>query len=728
MTATSSVPHPDPVSTAVPLDPRALSLLLARLGVPVAAGALEQAWQSVGGNNAGLAPAHLVNRVLASVRTGRLQVAQLRWERLDRRCLPALVCHAGAWRVASTDGGDVILEDADGARAVAPAAELDGCLVLWVHKPAVADERRAPGGSPAARLLLGEILKSKRWIADATVATVVINLLAVASSLFSMQVYDRVVPTFSYATMWALVAGMALVAVLDWTLKYLRARLTDRAALRVDEAVSQRLFEHLLHLRHDARPRSVGTLAAQVSGMESVRAFFSSTIVFTLTDLPFVLLFIALIGAIGGAVGWVYALLAPVAVAVAWFAQKRLSRLAHLEVRRGHERQGMLVDAIAGAETIQSTGTHWRFAGQWRALTEMLAGYHLKSKSITSTTISTTAALSTTAYVAALAVGVTLIEAGELTTGGLIACTMLGGRVIGPITQSVQLMIQWQHVREALGMVDKLLQLETARAEGQELLAPLSLPDGLEFEGVRFAHSNSPVVALNLPQLRFAAGERVVILGPNGCGKSTLLKVAAGLYKPGEGQVRLGGADLWSLDPAVVAERVAYLPQDVHLFKGTLRSNLALAGGASDASLLEVAALLGIDRIAAENPKSMDLEISEGGQGLSGGQRQLVGLGRVFLARPRVWLLDEPSAALDMDSENRILKAIQEWVRPTDILLIATHRPRLTALANRVVVMRRGQVVADGKPDDVLKSMRPPQAAQQAAQHTAAGGTAIVQH
>ena len=295
------------------------------------------------------------------------------------------------------------------------------------------------------------------------------------------------------------------------------------------------------------------------------------------------------------------------------------------------------------------------------------------------------------------------IEAGNLTTGGLIACTILGGRVIGPVSQSVQTLVQWQFVRESLTMVNRLLDLETDRRDDQNLLIPDFLPDTLDFEAVRFAYPNSPIQRIDIKGLSFKAGDRVVLLGPNGCGKSTFLKVAAGLYKPSEGQVRLGGADLWELDPQVINERIGYLSQDVHLFKGTLRTNMALGGGVSDSRLLEVAKLLGIDRVAADNPRSMEMEISEGGQGLSGGQRQLVGLARVFLAGPRIWLLDEPSASLDMESENNILEAINRWARPTDIVIIATHRPRLTTLANRVIVMRRGQIVADGKPEEILQ-------------------------
>jgi ATP-binding cassette subfamily C protein LapB len=208
---------------------------------------------------------------------------------------------------------------------------------------------------------------------------------------------------------------------------------------------------------------------------------------------------------------------------------------------------------------------------------------------------------------------------------------------------------------------------------------------------------------LNISRLGFRAGERVALLGPVGSGKSTLLKVLAGLYRPSEGRIRLGGADLWEIEPNVVADHVGYLPQNVHLFKGTLRTNLALSGAVSDSHLLQVSQRLGIDRIAADSPLSMDLEISEGGEGLSGGQRQLVGLGRVFLGQPRIWLLDEPTASLDGESEKQVLQAIQDHLKPEDILLISTHRPALAAkLANRVIIMQRGEVAEDGKPEEVI--------------------------
>jgi ATP-binding cassette subfamily C protein LapB len=690
----------------VRIEPSVLARLLAKIGTPVHAGVMEEACLTGQPGDVAMIPVERVGKILAIAQKKNLQVAQLRWDRFDRRHLPVLVLYESAWHyVEHGDEGCILLTDADGTCISLQADGLTDAPVLWLRVPAREDIHvRELLRSGASRLLLSEVLKEKFWIVEVAVATLVVNLMAVATSFFAMQVYDRVVPTLAYSTLTALVVGMGIVALLDWSLKFIRARILDGMAKKVDQAVSQRLFEHVIRLRLDSRPRSLGSLAAQMNGLESVRNFFSSTIVFAVTDIPFCLMFILFIYVIGGLVSLVYIGLLPVALCLAWLAQSRLRDLTRKEIQRGHERHGLLVDTIQGAETIQSCGGGWRFADTWRTITATMAESSLKSKLISSTITTTTGTLGTVAYVSAMVVGVTQIEAGVLTTGGMIACTILGGRVIGPIAQSIQTLVQWQYVRESLTMVNRLLDLETDRRADQDLLVPDYLADTLDFEAVRFAYPNSPLQRLDIKGLSFKAGDRVVLLGPNGCGKSTFLKVAAGLYKPSEGQVRLGGADLWELDPQVINERIGYLPQDIHLFKGTLRTNMALGGGVSDSRMLEIAQLLGIDRVAAENPRSMDLEISEGGQGLSGGQRQLVGLARVFIASPRVWLLDEPSASLDMESENNILEAIKQWVRPTDIVLIATHRPRLTTLANRVIVMRRGQVVADGKPEDILQN------------------------
>ena len=538
------------------------------------------------------------------------------------------------------------------------------------------------------------------------VATCLINLFAVSTSLFAMQVYDRVVPTLAYTTLTTLAVGMAIVVVLDWTLKILRARILDSLASAVDERLSQQVFEHLLQLRLDAQPRSLGTLAAQITSLETVRRFFTATVIFALIDLPFALMFLAFIMVIGGKVAWVYVLLLPAAVLLGLVTQWRLKGLARDQLSRSNERQGLLVDSIRGAESIRANNAANRFADEWRQLTQSINRYGIAQRAFSSLSSVTTSSLSVTAYVAGVVVGVTQIEAGLLTMGGLIACTILGGRVIAPVAQSVHHLVQWQHVKQALLMVHGVLALAPQRRGDQQLLTPAVPPDSLSLEGVLFAYQTSQVNQLNIDQLQFNAGDRVLLLGPVGSGKSTLLKVLAGLYQPHAGRVRLGLADLWAVDPELVTSWIGYLPQSVQLFRGTLRSNLSLTGTASDDRLLEISAQLGIDTLSADSSFGMDLPISEGGEGLSGGQRQLVALARLFINQPRIWLFDEPTASMDRDMEQRVWQALEKAVQPEDIVIVSTHRPMLAAkLVNRVLIMQHGRIVQDDSPENLLPRM-----------------------
>lgn len=683
--------------------------LLASLQVPFDGAALQQACTQVGHGSVALKPADWLRQVLVQAGLKNLAPVQLAWRRLDLRRLPALVRTDGSWFLAVREAPDAVtVISAAGERREVHEAELQDALVVWLRAPTSrnADAGRVFSGNLATRLVWRELFRERGWLWKVMVATVLVNLLAVGTSIFAMQVYDRVVPTLAYATLTTLVTGMAMIILLDWLLKTTRARILDSLSCAVDKRVSQQVFEHLLHVRLDQQPRSLGTLAAQVGGLDTVRQFFSSGVVFALVDLPFALLFLAFIAIIGGAVGWVYALLLPVALLLGYVTQWRLRALLKQQMLRSNERQGLLVDTIRGAESIRANNAGWRFAQEWQSVTASIDGYSIQQRAISSFSSVSTSSLSTLAYVAAVVVGVWQIEAGLLTMGGLIACSILGGRVIAPIAQSVQYLAQWQHVRQALQMVHQVLSLERDRRSDQHLLLPDELPSEIGLDRVRFAYPESPVCQVNIEGLRFTSGERVLLVGPVGCGKSTLLKVLAGLYRPSEGRVRLGDADLWEIDPQLVASQVGYLPQTVQLFKGSLRSNLALTGASSDSRLLQITRELGIDAIAASSPQGMDLSISEGGEGLSGGQRQLVALARVLINQPRVWLLDEPTAALDGESEQRIWAALQEAVRPEDILIVATHRPMAaTRLATRVIVMQQGQVTKDGTPDKVLAQM-----------------------
>ncbi len=695
-------------------DPELVQRLLEALGVPCEPARLREAVDSIGVTPE-LALTQWLRQVLVAAEVRELMPLVLPWQRFDPGRLPALVRHDNHWYLARLEAdGALVLMDAAGARQRAEAQTLDGAQVLWIRQPPQdRDQAAALADNLAARLVWQELFRERGWLWKIAVATCLVNLIGVSTSLFAMQVYDRVVPTMAYATLTTLVAGMVLVIALDWVLKTVRARILDSLACAVDQRVSQQVFEHLLHVRLDAQPKSLGTLAAQVASLDAVRQFFSATVVFALVDLPFALMFLLFIGIIGGPVAWVYVLLLPAALVLGLVTQWRMRDLLHRQLSRSNERQGLLVDSIRGAESIRASNASWRFARQWQDITASIDGFGIRQRAISSLSTVTTTSLSTTAYVAAVVVGVWQIEAGLLTMGGLIACSILGGRIIAPVAQSVQYLVQWQLVSQALDLVHRVLAIGTERRAGQQLLVPDRAPTTMALDHVRFAYTESPVRQLDIESLRLGAGDRVLLVGPVGSGKSTLLKVLAGLYRPGEGRVRLGDADLWETDPLVVSQQIGYLPQSVHLFRGTLRSNVCLTGTASDDRLLAVSRQLGIDRIAAAHPQGMEAPISEGGEGLSGGQRQLVALARVFVNGPRIWLLDEPTASLDREMEERVWQALEAAVGADDILLVSTHRPLLASrLVNRVLVMQQGAIVRDGTPETVLPQMVRPGSAR----------------
>ncbi|MEP2618126.1 MAG: ATP-binding cassette domain-containing protein [Marinomonas sp.] len=656
----------------------------------------------------GLSTLQTVKTLLNNFNAKGIRGGVVTWQRFDRRQLPALVSYQGEWCLATNKANSdlVLLSKGEQALAEVDSNDLHNAPVLWLARVEVG-QKEADDSKPKARqLILEALFKNKSWLGNVMAATVVINVIAIATSLFALQVYDRVVPTLAYSTLATLVVGMAGIVALDWTLKGIRAKVMDSLAADMDMYLSKRVFHHLLHLRLDNQPNSLGTLNAQVGGVEAVRQFFASGIIFALIDLPFAILFIGFIVLIGGAIGWVYALIFPVAILLGLITQFRLRRMIKEQILRSNERQGLLIDVIRGSETIRSNNAGWRFAKEWEQMTRSIASYQIRQRAISQLSTTTTGSLSTIAYVSAIIVGVFQIEAGNLTMGSMIACSILGSRVINPVAQGVQYLVQWQSVSQSLSMVDQLLSLDLERQPSQHLLVGEQDVSSLSVEKARFVYGNSPVKHLDIENLTFQSGDRVLLVGPIGCGKSTLLKILGGLYRPTEGRVKIGGLDLWELDPQFVTSHVSYLPQNVHLFKGTLKSNLTLSGTVNDSYMMQVASELGVDAIAQANPKGMELPLSEGGEGLSGGQRQLVALTRTIAAQPSIWLLDEPTASLDGDSEKRVWQALQQHIKPEDILIVSTHRPSLAAhMANRVLVMKDGKIIKDAPPSAVFSTL-----------------------
>jgi ATP-binding cassette subfamily C protein LapB len=554
--------------------------------------------------------------------------------------------------------------------------------------------------------MLEGLTKRSGTIVEIAVATFLTSLLAIGTSLFALQVYDKVVPSFAYSTLWALSGIVAILVFFDFCLRVIRSYLLDRLSTRLDEEVSTEIFKALGDVRLEARPKAIGALAAQIVGLDAARAFFTSSVLFTIAEIPFAALFIVVIGMLAGPIAYIYVVVAVFAIVVGVLAQMNVGRLSKQQLQNTYHRNGLLIEAITGVETIKALGAGWKFTKSWRTLTETISSLSLKSRMTLAVASSTAGALSSLAYVSVIVFGVYQIESGSLTVGGLIAATVLGGRVVSPIANGLNLLTQWHMANQSLRAVDGVLSLPRERRSDVELLSPSNLEASFLLENVRFYFDEAPIPTIEIPALTLSPGDRVLVVGAPGSGKSTLMRVLAGLYQPSAGRVLLGGVDIAMLDPELIRSKVAFLPQEIHLFKGTLRENLCLGGAPDDSALVKVVGMLGLDAAVAEHPRGLDRPISEGGGGLSVGQKQLCGVARLLLRRPKIWLMDEPSSALDAATEKKMYAAIEAALDPADILVIVTHRSASVPFCERVLVMQQGRIVIDEKRADLNDRMR----------------------
>ena len=558
------------------------------------------------------------------------------------------------------------------------------------------------------------IAKRKRVFIDGAAASVTVNAIALAVAFYTMQVYDRVLPTQGYSTLWVLTFGVAIAIVLELVMRQVRARMVERACKAIDEELSSVFFGHALAIRMDKRPRTVGTFAAQIRHFEMVRNFMTSSTLFLLADLPFALLFIAVIYLIAGPVAIVPAMFLPLAMLAGFAFKGRLARITEAHMEEGNRKNGLLIEAIDGIESVKASGAEWKMLERWRELTRVLSRDEVQMKDITSLSQGLTQSLQQSCYIALVAVGAFAIGTGQLTMGGLIACTIISGRALTPVAQISGLIVQWQHARFALKGLDGIMALEGDTTPGERRVVPDHCRGNLRMEAVRVSYAEH-TVALDVAGFKVGPGERVAVIGAVGSGKSSFIKALSGLYRPADGRVFLDDVDIAHLAPEFVREHIGYLTQDVRLFQGTLRDNLALGlPSPTDAQILEAARQTGLDRVIVSHPQGLGIEISEGGKGLSGGQRQLVGLTRLLIQRPRILLLDEPTASMDGPLEEHIAAHVFASSPDDTTLIVVTHKPALLRHFTRIVVIDHGRIVADGPRDEVLAGLR--QAAQNAAQ------------
>lgn len=549
------------------------------------------------------------------------------------------------------------------------------------------------------------LLRYRKIYFDATLASLVINMLAIAGSLFAMNVYDRVVPNRAYETLWVLAVGVCIAYVFEFLLRILRGYFVDQAGKRADIVMSSILYERVMGLRLEHRPVSAGAMASTLKEFEALRDFFTSATMASLVDLPFVFVFIIVIGLIGGPLLWIPLLAIPIVAGIGMAFQPALNRAMNLNLAEATQKHGLLVESIAGLETVKSLSAEGYMQGKWEALVEAASASGFRSKLLASIVINLTNLFQQIVYVLIIVMGVYLIEENLLTTGGLVACTILGGRAMAPLAQISALLVRYQSARHALRGLNRLVASEQERPENIRFLHRPELAGGIVFDNVSFSYPGQNVPALIDASFEIKPGERVAVLGRVGSGKTTLLKLILGLYRPNSGSIRFDGIDQSQIDPVDLRANIGYVEQDSRLFFGTLRENIAIVRPeAGDAEILEAARIAGVEEFARRHPHGYEMRIGEGGTGLSGGQRQCVATARAVLMRPNLMVMDEPTSGMDQLSETNFIKNMSEFL-PGRTLILVTHKPSMMALVDKIVLMDSGRVLAAGPRDDILKKL-----------------------
>jgi len=553
------------------------------------------------------------------------------------------------------------------------------------------------------------VLRDLRPYGHVMLASLVANILGLGGVLFSMQVYDRVIPAESLPTLYVLFGGVLLAIFFDFIMRLMRMKITDLLGKRADLRVSDLVFGHAMRLRNSARPKSTGSFISQLRELESLRDLITSSTATALADLPFFLIFLVVFYLIGGPLVLIplFALVAMVVPGL--MAQRKLARLANESMRESALRNAMLVETVQGMDDIKSLQAEQRFQQQWNHYNAVAADSSLRLRTLTNGLVAWTQNVQSAVFAIVIVFGAPMVIAGDLTTGSLVAASILASRMMAPVSQLTHVLTRWQQAKVALEGLNRLMQLPVDHPEGAQRVHLPVITGRYELKRAAFKYSEEArTPALTVNDLTIEPGERIAVLGRNGAGKSTFLQALAGSLDLSSGSISLDGVALGHIDPADVRRDVGLLTQNSRLFHGSLRENLIMgAGQASDQEIIEALGITGALEFVRSCPTGMDHLILEGGLGLSGGQRQSLLLSRLLIRQPHILLLDEPTASLDEVTERKLIQNLAAWGQGRT-LIIATHRTSVLSMVDRIIVVDNGQVVIDDTKDNAIAKLSRP--------------------
>lgn len=550
------------------------------------------------------------------------------------------------------------------------------------------------------------ILRDWKPYGHVFIASFLVNILALSGILFTRQVYDRVIPAESYPTLYVLFSGVLIAIIFSFFLQKLRTRVIDLLGKRADLRISDRVFGHVLRIKNSHRPKSVGTFVSQIRDLDSVREMFTSTTVTAFVDVPFFLLFCLVFWYLAGSLVWIPVIAVVLMVLPGFLVQGKLRALSNEAMRESSLRNAILIEAIQGNEDIKTLQAEQRFQHQWNNYNAVLTDANLRLRSLTSTLTGWTQGIQTATFALIVLFGAPMVINGDLSTGSLIAASILSGRMIAPMAGLTQVLIRWQQAKSAYQGINDLMKLPVDNLVGKNKVHKSIILGNYNVQGASFFYAqDSQIPALLIKKLEIKQGEKIAILGRNGAGKSTLLQVLSGLLEPRGGVVSVDGVSLSHIDPADVRRDIGLMGQGSGLFHGTIRENLMLGAPlATDDEINKALNITGAAEFIRKLPTGLDHVIAEGGAGLSGGQRQSLLLARILIRNPYILLLDEPTAALDDVTERHLLDGLQSWVADKT-MIVATHKMSIVNMVDRIIVIDNGQIVLDEQKDVALAKL-----------------------